>query len=295
MLFQPAICTRQNLRSVPPNEAEAGLMEGKGTTFCKYPLLLTPDWLTYSWVMQVSVKEKCDRGFLRSQHFPSVKSESAPYRLKNQSRPPRWPFSPLINTSPMTLDDGMDPGNVLFGCPYCILRYRDHARLDAHVEEIHAHYGEELKCTHPDCHTTFESYSKLILHIKSHTGEKPYQCSFEDCNNRFSSKGNLIKHSGLHTGKRPYQCLFEDCNKRFFDKSGLIRHSSVHTGKKPYQCLFENCDKRFTQSSSLAVHIRVHTGQKSYQCLFDGCQKVFAVKHTMNRHMKKVHKMQEEH
>lgn len=86
----------------------------------------------------------------RSQHLSSIQNESAPYILKAQSHHPRWPFCPR-STPPMTLDNGMDPGNVNFGCPYCAIRYRDRVRLDAHVEEKHAHHGEELKCTHPDC------------------------------------------------------------------------------------------------------------------------------------------------
>ena len=68
----------------------------------------------------------------------------------------------------MTLDDGMDPGNVLFGCPYFIVRYRDRVRLDKHMEERHPSHGEELKCIYSDCNAAFDRHYDLVQYIKSH-------------------------------------------------------------------------------------------------------------------------------
>ncbi|XP_032892238.1 sal-like protein 1 [Amblyraja radiata] len=52
------------------------------------------------------------------------------------------------------------------------------------------------------CAKVFGSDSALQIHLRSHTGERPYKCNI--CGNRFSTKGNLKVHFQRHREKYPH-------------------------------------------------------------------------------------------
>ncbi|XP_067292114.1 sal-like protein 1 [Pseudorasbora parva] len=51
------------------------------------------------------------------------------------------------------------------------------------------------------CAKVFGSDSALQIHLRSHTGERPYKCNI--CGNRFSTRGNLKVHFQRHKEKYP--------------------------------------------------------------------------------------------
>ncbi|XP_032874952.1 sal-like protein 3 isoform X2 [Amblyraja radiata] len=52
------------------------------------------------------------------------------------------------------------------------------------------------------CAKVFGSDSALQIHLRSHTGERPFKCNI--CGNRFSTKGNLKVHFQRHKDKYPH-------------------------------------------------------------------------------------------
>jgi KRAB domain-containing zinc finger protein len=48
------------------------------------------------------------------------------------------------------------------------------------------------------CGSCFLRASTLKIHIRRHTGERPYKCLFDGCGKAFSESGNLKTHMKIH-------------------------------------------------------------------------------------------------
>ncbi|GLV37090.1 Metal response element-binding Transcription Factor-1 [Carabus blaptoides fortunei] len=97
---------------------------------------------------------------------------------------------------------------------------------------------------------------------------KSFPCSNEGCNKSYSTMHHLRVHMRNHTGTRPYKCKVDGCEKAFATGYSLKAHSRTHTGEKPYGC--RTCFKSFKASGDLQKHIRIHTGEKPFMCPIDG-------------------------
>ncbi|KAJ1130944.1 hypothetical protein NDU88_009288 [Pleurodeles waltl] len=122
-----------------------------------------------------------------------------------------------------------------------------------------------FKCS--ACDKSFTKSALLVIHLRTHSGEKSYPCN--ECDKSFGDSTNLIRHQKTHRLARPFKCT--ECEKSFINSSKLKIHLRNHTGERPYQCTA--CNKTFTTYTHLTLHLKTHTVERLYQCTI--CKKSF--------------------
>lgn len=133
-------------------------------------------------------------------------------------------------------------------------------------------------CTVPNCTAAYDKRSKLIVHMRKHTGDRPFQCSV--CPRSFAQKGNYQRHLQTHTGEKPFVCTC--CDKHFASNDHLKRHERSHTGERPYAC--SSCPKAFSTAGDLKRHEWIHAGVRAYKCRF--CEVSFTLLGNLRVHEK---------
>lgn len=79
--------------------------------------------------------------------------------------------------------------------------------------------------------------------------KKTFRC--ETCNKAFALEKNLVLHMQTHSGEKPHKCLI--CNQSFTYAGNLTRHKyRDHVGFKPFECT--ECGQRFDKSKELNRH-----------------------------------------
>uniref|UniRef100_A0A146L8P3 Zinc finger protein GLIS2 n=2 Tax=Lygus hesperus TaxID=30085 RepID=A0A146L8P3_LYGHE len=133
--------------------------------------------------------------------------------------------------------------------------------LASHVGHSHAVAGKGglFYCGWNGCSRGdrgFNARYKMLVHVRTHTNEKPHQCFI--CDKSFSRAENLKIHARSHTGERPYVCPVVGCGKAYSNSSDRFKHTRTHSVDKPYVCKVPGCPKRYTDPSSLRKHVKTY-------------------------------------
>ncbi|KAJ8275394.1 hypothetical protein COCON_G00100190 [Conger conger] len=147
-----------------------------------------------------------------------------------------------------------------FSCPVCGGSFK--RQRDVHTHRARAHEGRATRPLCCVCGRLLSSSAALRLHMRTHTGERPYHCTL--CSQTFSQHSQLTTHT----------------SQTFSQHSQLTTHTRGHTGERPYIC--EVCGAGFGESGKLTTHRRTHTGQRMFQC--DVCQKSFSSREYLKHH-----------
>ncbi|KAK4512200.1 uncharacterized protein ATC70_013443 [Mucor velutinosus] len=119
-------------------------------------------------------------------------------------------------------------------------------------------------CRWSGCDTSATSLDQLIAHIKDvhiGSGKAAYFCEWKSCPRErkpFLKRHKMQNHMRTHTGERPFECHVEGCDKRFSRPDSLSTHVKTHSSIRPFACLFENCSKAYFHSRSLRKHTKSH-------------------------------------
>ena len=153
-------------------------------------------------------------------------------------------------------------------------------------------------CTWENCDRVFSRPCRLEEHVRSHTGERPFQCDEDGCGKTFVRDYHLSRHKKIsHAHDRPHHCSHKGCGLGFATPQRLRLHEQTHEKTNEYRCRdYAPCSELFRKKSTLQAHINsVHLGLEPYICNYidvetgQACDKGFQSMASLNYHATSSH------
>lgn len=170
-------------------------------------------------------------------------------------------------------------------CLHCNEKFVHMASLTRHMRHAHNERfvpiedrnNENVEC--PICKGVYLK-SSLEVHIRNHSGQRPFTCSV--CNKDFTTKWNLKLHKWTHAARatKPYKC--DQCNGAFIRETDYVAHMNSHKSVRPYTC--NHCGAQFIRKYNCQRHVKEHEKAKTFSCQV--CGKSFHRSYYLKDHMR---------
>ncbi|KAJ8686733.1 hypothetical protein QAD02_022527 [Eretmocerus hayati] len=191
--------------------------------------------------------------------------------VENSNQPCKLPLeiqkskSKHDNEAEVDVEKDDSKGFKRYRCEICPARFKGSGGLRNHYKVVHS-TGPLFKCN--ECGKEFPLKERLKLHVRTHTGFKPYKC--EECDKTFARGGQLVQHRRTHSQLKPYSC--DLCSGTFTCAANLALHLKRHSGQKDHKC--DICGRGFVRRDALKKHLEcLHRDVKSFLCKI--CNKTF--------------------
>lgn len=170
-------------------------------------------------------------------------------------------------------------------CTQCNEKFIHMSSLTRHMRRAHndrflpnGHKSaENVEC--PICKGVYLK-SSLEVHIRNHSGQRPYACLI--CNKDFTTKWNLKLHKWTHASRvsKPFKC--DQCKGAFIRESDYTAHMNSHKSIRPYTCNY--CGAQFIRKYNCQRHVKEHENEKMFNCKV--CGKCFHRSYYLKDHMR---------